>query len=172
MSNRMRVLSRRLERFALGFSVATVAFFSIGLYAAANIKGQAVVFLFAGLVSVCLFAAFFLWLAHGFAWAMIPPEPAVAKKPAEAMEPAEAMRPAEALKPADAMKPAEVMKPVEAKKPAEALRPAEMKKSAEALRPAEEKKSAEAMRPAEEKVIAPEEDPPDAKYTITGRRIH
>ena len=49
MSNRMSVLSRRLGRFAGGFSFATVAFFSIGLYAAANTKGQ-VVFLFAGLV--------------------------------------------------------------------------------------------------------------------------
>jgi len=27
------------------------------------------------------------------------------------------------------------------------------------------------MKPAEEKVIAPEEDPPGAQYTITGRRI-
>ena len=85
MSNRMRVLSRRLGRLAGGFSFATVACFSIGLYAAANTKGQ-VVFLFAGLVLVCLFASFFLWLAHGFAWAMIPEKPAEAKKPAEAIE--------------------------------------------------------------------------------------
>ena len=134
MSNRMSVLSRRLGRFAGGFSFATVAFFSIGLYAAANTKGQ-VVFLFAGLVLVCLFASFFLWLAHGFAWAMIPEEPVVAKKPAEAMEPAEAIKPAEAMK------------------------------------PAEEKKSAEEKKFGEEKVIAPE-DPPDAKYTITGRRVY
>ena len=147
MSNRMSVLSRRLGRFAGGFSFATVAFFSIGLYAAANTKGQ-VVFLFAGLVLVCLFASFFLWLAHGFAWAMIPEKPAEAKKPAEALKPADALKPAEALKPADAMKPAE------AKRPAEAMKAAEEKK------------------PAEEKVIAPEEDPPDAKYTITGRRVY
>jgi hypothetical protein len=32
-------------------------------------------------------------------------------------------------------------------------------------------KPADAMIPAEEKVIAPEEDPPGAQYTITGRRI-
>jgi len=32
-------------------------------------------------------------------------------------------------------------------------------------------KPAEAKRPAEEKVTAPEEDPPDAQYTITGRRV-
>jgi hypothetical protein len=147
MNNRMSVLSRRLERFAICFTIATFAFFLIGLYAAANNKGQ-VVFFFAGLVSVCLFASFFLWLAHGFAWAMIPEGPVVAMKPAEALKPADAPKPAEALKPADAMKPAE------AKRPAEAMKAAEEKK------------------PAEEKVIAPEEDSPDAKYTITGRRVY
>ena len=141
MSDRMSVLSRRLERFAVGFSFATFAFL-IGLFAAANSKGQ-VVFFFAGLVSVCLFATFFLWLAHGFAWAMIPEEPVVAKKPAEAMKPAEANKPAEAMKAAEAVKAAEVVKAAEAMKPAEAKRPAEV------------------MKPA---------DPP-AKYTITGRRI-
>ena len=146
MSNRMSVLSRRLGRFAGGFSFATVAFFSIGLYAAANTKGQ-VVFLFAGLVLVCLFASFFLWLAHGFAWAMIP------EKPADAMKPAEVLKPAETMKPAETLKSAEAMKAPEEKKPAEALKPAD------------------AMIPAEEKVIAPEEDPPGAQYTITGRRI-
>jgi hypothetical protein len=88
MSNRMSVLSRRLERLAVGFSFATFAFFLIGLFAAAKTEGQ-VVFLFAGLASVCLFATFFLWLAHGFAWAMIPEEPLVAKKPAEALKAAE-----------------------------------------------------------------------------------
>jgi hypothetical protein len=151
MSNRMSVLSRRLERFAVGFTIATFAFFLIGLYAAANNKGQ-VVFFFAGLVSVCLFASFFLWLAHGFAWAMIPEGSVVAKKPAEELKPAQELKPAEALKPADA--PAEALKPADAMKPAEAKRPAE------------------AMKAAEEKVIAPEEDPPDAKYTITGKRVY
>ena len=147
MSNRMSVLSRRLERFAVGFTIATFAFFLIGLYAAANNKGQ-VVFFFAGLVSVCLFASFFLWLAHGFAWAMIPEGPAEELKPAQGLKPAEAWKPADALKPADAPKPAEA------------------KRSAEAMKAAEEKK------PAGEKVIAPEEDPPDAKYTITGKRVY
>ncbi|WP_353073310.1 hypothetical protein [Tunturiibacter gelidiferens] len=146
MSNRMSVLSRRLGRFAGGFSFATVAFFSIGLYADASTKGQ-VGLLFAGLVLVCLFASFFLWLAHGFAWAMIPEKPAEEK------------RPAEALKPADQLKPAESMKPSEPEKPAELVR------SAEAKRPAEE------IKPAEEKVIV-SEDPPDAKYTITGKRVY
>ena len=147
MKNRMSVLSRRLGGLAGGFSFATVAFFGIGLYTAANTKGP-LVYLFAGLVPVCLFASFFLWLAHGFAWAMIPEGPVVAKKPAEELKPADAPKPALALKPADAMKPAE------AKRPAEAMKAAEEKK------------------PAEEKVIAPEEDPPDAKYTITGRRVY
>jgi hypothetical protein len=158
MSNRMSVLSRRLGRFAGGFSFATVAFFSIGFYAAANTKGQ-VVFLFAGLVLVCLFASFFLWLAHGFAWAMIP------EKPAEEKKPAEALKLADPLKPAEAMKPAEPMKPAESVKLAEAMRPAETKMPAEAM------KAAEAKKPAEEKVIV-SEDPPDAKYTITGKRVY
>ena len=106
MSNRMSVLSRRLERYAVGFSIATFAFFFIGLYASAKTEGQ-VVFFFAGLVSVCLFASFFLWLAHGFAWAMIPEKPAEAmipEKPTEAMKPAEAMKAAEEKRPAQAIK--------------------------------------------------------------------
>jgi hypothetical protein len=149
----MSVLSRRLGGLAGGFSFATVAFFGIGLYTAANTKGP-LVYLFASLVPVCLFASFFLWLAYGFAWAMIPEKTAEAKKPGEELKPAEAMKPAEALKPAEAMKRADTLKPVDAPKPAEAMRPAE------------------AMKPAEEKVIAAEEDPPDAKYTITGKRVY
>jgi hypothetical protein len=166
----MSVLSRRLGRFAGGFSFATVAFFSIGLYAAANTKGQ-VVFLFAGLVLVCLFASFFLWLAHGFAWAMIPEKPGEAMKPAEVLKPADALKPAEAMRPAEAIKAAEPMKPAEPVKPAEAMRPAEEKKPAEAIRSAEAKRPAEVMKAAEEKVIV-SEDPPDAKYTITGKRVY
>ncbi len=163
MSNRMSVLSLRLRRFAGGFSFATVAFFSIGLYAAANTKGQ-VVFLFAGLVLVCLFGSLFLWLAHGFAWAMIPEKPVEEKKTAEALKPADALKPAEAMKPAE-KKTAEVLKP------ADALKPAEEKKLAEAKRPAEAMKAAEEKKQKEEKVIVLE-DPPDAKYTITGRRVY
>jgi hypothetical protein len=183
MSNRMSVLSRRLGRFAGGFSFATVALFSIGLYAAANTKGQ-VVFLFAGLVLVCLFASFFLWLAYGFAWAMIPDKPAEAKKPAEALKPADALKPAEELKPAEAMrsadalgpavelKPAKVMRPAEEMKAAEPMKPAEPAiKAAEEMKHAEEKKPAVEMKAAEEKVTV-SEDPPDAKYTITGRRVY
>jgi cytoskeletal protein RodZ len=179
----MSVLSRRLERFAVVFTIATFAFFSIGLYSAANNKGQIVVLILAGLVLVCLFASFLLWLAHGFAWAMIPEKPAQAKglgealKPAEAMKPVEAMKAAETVKPAEAMKSAEAMKPVEALKPADALKPVEALKPAEAMKPVEATKRVEALKPAEEKkpveekVTAPEEDPPDAVYTITGRRV-
>src|ERR1700722_375800 len=163
MSNRMIVLSRRLGRFAGGFSFATVAFFSIGLYAAANTKGQ-VVLLFAGLFLVCLFASFFLWLAHGFAWAMIPDKPAEALKPSEQLKPAEAMRPAEVMRPAEAMKPADALKPAEELKPAEVIDPAGAMRPAEALKPAEE------IKPAEKVIVS--EDPPDAKYTITGRRVY
>jgi cytoskeletal protein RodZ len=152
MSNRMSVLSRRLGRYAGGFSFATVAFFSFGLYADANTKGQ-VVFLFAGLVLVCLFASFFLWLAHGFAWAMIPEKPAEEKKDAEALKPADPLKPAEAMKHEVPLKPAEAVKPAEARRPAEAMKAVEEKK------------------PAEEKVLI-SEDPPDAKYTITGKRIY
>ncbi len=176
MSNRMSVLSRRLGGLAGGFSFATVAFFGIGLYTAANTKG-ALVYLFVGLVPVCLFASFFLWLAYGFAWAMIPDKPAEAKKPAEALKPAETMKPAEAIKPAETMKPAEAIKPAETIKPVEVLKPAETMKPAETVKPAEALKPAAAMKapeekkPVEEKVIPPEEDPPDAQYTITGRRI-
>jgi hypothetical protein len=165
MSNRMSVLSRRLERFAVGFSLATLVFFMIGLYVAANNPGQ-LVFALASLDSVCLFAAFFLWLAHGFAWAMIPETPVVAKKPAESSAPAESMKPAEVQKPVEARRPAEASKPVQVMKLAEVVKPLEV------LEPIEEFKPIEAMKPAEETEIAPEEDPPDAKYTITGKRIY
>jgi hypothetical protein len=39
------------------------------------------------------------------------------------------------------------------------------------MKPAEAMKAPEEKKPVEEKVTAPEEDPPDAQYTITGRRI-
>jgi len=170
MSKRMIVLSRRLGRFAGGFSFATVAFFSIGLYAAANTKGQ-VVFLFAGLVLVCLFASFFLWLAHGFAWAMIPEKPAEERRPVEEKKPAEQMKPVELMNPPESMKPAEALNTAEAIKPAEPVKSAEPVRPPDPPRPAEAKRLAEAMKVAEEKVIV-SEDPPDAKYTITGRRVY
>ena len=82
--NRMSVLSRRLGRFAAFFSVATFGFLLYGVYA--NSKGEAVSFL-AVPVSVCFFAALLLWLAHGFAWAMLPERTAAAKRSAESMSP-------------------------------------------------------------------------------------
>src|ERR1700743_2483574 len=120
MSHRMSVLSRRLQRFAVCFSFATFTFFLIGLFAAAKTQGQ-IVFFFAGLVSVCLFATLFLWLAHGFAWAVIPEEPAEALKPAGTAKAADVKRPAETVKPPEAMKPAEATTPAETMKPAEAM---------------------------------------------------
>ena len=175
MSNRMSVLSRRLERFAAGFSVATFAFFLLGLYAAANTERQ-VIFLSAGLGSVCFFTAFFLWLAHGFAWAMIPEKPAEVKRPADALRLAEEMKPLEPLPPLEALKPAEekraaeAMKAVEAKKPAHALWPAEELKPLEPLPHLEALKPLEVIKPAEETESA--EDPPGTRYTITGKRIY
>lgn len=116
MSNRMSVLSRRLGRFAVFFSVVTFCFLAIGLYAHANNKDQAV-FLVAVLASECFFAAVFLWLAHGFAWAMIPENPEGAKKSVESMAPAESteVTTPEVLRPAETLKSKEVMKPVEGK---------------------------------------------------------
>jgi hypothetical protein len=141
MNNRMGVLSRRLGRFAGGFTVATFACFLLGLFATANNKEQ-LVLIAAGLASVCLFAAFFLWLAHGFAWALIP------ERPSEVKRPAEALRPAEPLKPAEPMKSAEVKRPIEALKPVEPV------------------------KPVEENKIEEEEDLSNARYTITGKRIY
>jgi hypothetical protein len=51
------------------------------------------------------------------------------------------------------------------------MKAAEEKKPAEAIRSAEAKRPAEVMKAAEEKVIV-SEDPPDAKYTITGKRVY
>ena len=158
MSNRMSVLSRRLERFAVIFSIATFASFLGAFFASAKADGQ-LVYLCAGLAAVCLLAAFFLWVAHGFAWALIPVEPVVARKPAEALKPTAAMKPTEE------MRHGETIKPAEEKKPAETKGPAEEKKPVETMKAVEERK------PAEEKAIA-EEDPADAKYTITGKRIY
>jgi hypothetical protein len=175
MSNRMSILSRRLERFAVAFSVVTFACFLVGLYAAANHEGQ-MLYLSAGLGSVCLFAAFFLWVAHGFAWAMIPEKPAEVKRPADALRLAEEMKPLEPLPPLEALKPAEekraaeAMKAVEAKKPSHALWPAEEMKPLEPLPPLEVLKPLEVIKPAEE--TEPAEDPPGTKYTITGKRIY
>ena len=178
MGNRMSVLSRRLERFAVIFSIATFAFFLGGFYAAAKAESQ-LVFLSAGLASVCLFLALFLWVAHGFAWAMIPEEPVEARRPAQAMKAAEEKRPVqEEVKPAEAVKPAQAMKPIEPIKPAETVKPVERPRPAETIKPVEPPRPAEAMKaveekkPVQEEVIASEEDPPDAKYTITGKRIY
>lgn len=166
MSNRMSVLSRRLGRFAICFSVVTFCFLVVALYAHANNKDQAMFFV-AILTSECFFATFFLWLAHGFAWAMIPDNPARAKNSAELIAPEES---AEVTKP-EALIPAEAFKRTEVTNSAEVMAPEESAEVAkpEALRPAEALKRTEVMKPAEEKAITPQDSP--AKYTITGRRI-
>ena len=175
MRNRMSVLSRRLERFAVIFSIATFAFSLAGFFAASKTDSQ-LFFLSAGLAAGCLFAAFFLWLAHGFAWAMIPEEPVVARRPAETLKLSETMRTAEPMELAEPMKPVEKIRPAEAIKPAEPIKPQETIKPAETFKPVEALKPVETMKavekkPAEEKELV-EEDPPDAKYTITGKRIY
>jgi hypothetical protein len=51
------------------------------------------------------------------------------------------------------------------------MKVAEPMKPAEVMKVAEPMKRTEPVKPAEEKVIV-SEDPPDAKYTITGRRVY
>lgn len=175
MSNRMSVLSRRLERFAVVFSIATFAFFLLGFFASAKTEDH-LLFLAAGLASVCLFAAFFLWLAHGFAWALIPEEPVEARKYAPTWKPAQAVtpleeRPAEAIKATESKRPAEPVRPPEPIELAEPVRPAEPIRPKETIKPAETIEAAQEKNPVEEKEIL-QEDPPDAKYTITGKRIY
>ena len=159
MRNRMSVLSRRLARFAVCFSALTFCFLLIGFYAHANNEGQ-VVYLAAVSASGCFFVAFFLWLAHGFAWAMIPENTGAAKSSADSRSLADSV---ETPRLAEPLRPAEAFRPVETMKPAEAIKPA-------APKPAEALKPVEAMKSQEEKATPPK-DPPNAKYTITGRRI-
>ena len=92
MSNRMSVLSRRLRSFAIFFSFATLASFLVGMILTSdagmiftsNAARNEAKFFFAGVASLCFFAAFFLWLARGFAWAMVPEKPVEEKKSVEA----------------------------------------------------------------------------------------
>jgi hypothetical protein len=160
MSNRMAVLSDRLRHFAVIFS-----FLPLFIFAAALMFRPDYEHILVGLAVSCLFFGGVCWLAHGFAWAMVPKEPAEVKQPVVDRKPAEVMKPAEAVKPVEVIKPVEATKPAETTRASEVMKPAEaMKKPAEEIRPAE-------IKPAEEKTIIPEEDPPNAQYTITGRRI-
>jgi hypothetical protein len=177
MSYRMSVLSRRLERFAVGFSVITLACLLLGFFANASGKTQ-LMFLSAGLASVCFFATLVLWLAHGFAWAMVPEKTTEATKPARTARPSETLNRAETRKPEEPVQPQETIKAPDSLRPVEAMKPAETTKPREAMKPLEVTKPADAdeMRPidwaksAEENEIPPE-DSPNAVYTITGRRI-
>jgi len=165
MSHRMSVLSRRLGRFAVFFSVVTFCFLGVGFYAHANNKDQ-VMFFVAVLASGCFFTTVFLWLAHGFAWAMIPENPVAAKNTVESMAPEES---AEVMPPLEALKPEVVLKPEVTVKPQEALKPQETLKRIEVKKPVEERKPAEEKKPVEEEAVMPDDS--HAKYTITGRRI-
>jgi hypothetical protein len=174
MSNRMSVLSRRLRSFAIFFSFATVASFvvgmiltsSVGMIFSSDAARNKAVFSFAALVSVCFFAAFFLWLARGFAWAMVPTkEPVEEKEIAEerwlAPEKLVAEREAsEEKKLAAGKTQVPENEPVQEK-------PTEEKKLVWEEKPTEEKKLVWEEKPLEEKPASEE----GAVYTITGRRI-
>ena len=183
MSYRMIVLSRRLERFAVGFSVTTLAFLLLGFFANASGKTQ-LMFLSAGLASVCFFATLVLWLAHGFAWAMVPEKTTEATKPARTTRPAEALNLAETRKPEEPVQAQETIKAPDSLRSAESTQPREETKPAEVTKPAEATKPAEVTKPADADEMKPidwtkstaenetlPEDSPNAVYTITGRRI-
>ena len=183
MSYRMSVLSRRLERFAVGFSVITIACLLLGFFANASGRTQ-LMFLSAGLASVCFFATLVLWLAHGFAWAMVPEKTTEATKPARATRPAEALNLAETRKPEEPVQAQETIKAPDSLRSAESTQPREETKPAEVTKPAEATKPAEVTKPADademkpidwaksmEENEVPQEDSPNAVYTITGRRI-
>ncbi len=177
MSNRMGVLIASSGALRGRPQSQPFPSFSSGYFHPANNKGQ-VVFFVAGLSVGVSLRYLLLHGAHGFAWALIPEKPAEAKKPVERAKAVEstssedAKRSIEPLKPVAEMKPAETMKLAETMKPAESMRPEDASRSYRGTRSLRRKwKPAETMKPAEEKVIAPV-DPPDAKYTIAGKRIH
>ena len=177
MSYRMSVLSRRLERFAAGFSVITLACLLLGFFANASGRTQ-LMYLSAVLASVCFFATLVLWLAHGFAWAMVPEKTTEATKPARTTRPAEALNLAETRKPEEPVQPQETIKAPDSLRSVEETKPAEATKPREAMKPLEVTKPADAdeMKPIDwaksmEENEVPQEDSPNAVYTITGRRI-
>jgi hypothetical protein len=173
MSNRMSVLSRRLRSFAIFFSFATVASFvvgmiltsSVGVIFSSDAARNRAVFFFAALVSLCFFAAFFLWLARGFAWATVPKEPVEEKEAAEerwlAREKPVAEREASEEKKLAAGKKQVPENELVQEKPTE-------KKLVWEEKPTEEKKLVWEEKPSEEKPVSEE----GAIYNITGRRIN
>src|SRR5215469_11639140 len=120
MSNRMGVLSRRLRLFAFGFSFATFASFLVGMISTSgmiptgNITGREIAFFFAGLGSLCFFAALLLWMAYGFAWAMVPVKPAEERQPVQERALASG-KAAEEYKPLQEYKPLRESKAAESK---------------------------------------------------------
>ena len=175
--NRMSLLSRRLGRFAAFFSAATFAVLLYGFYASS--KGEAVSFL-AAPASVCFFAALLLWMAHGFAWALIADKPAGARRPADSMSPAEATSAVEPIAPAVPVRQAQTrsseeplsIAPPRRTPPAEEPMPQVTMKAAEPPKPLETTSPEETMKPIEfSEPPVPPPDSPNARYTITGRRI-
>ena len=168
MSNRMSVLSRRLRSFAIFFSFATAASFVVGMTLTSSVgvifssdaaRNRAVLF-FAALVSLCFFAAFFLWLARGFAWALVPKEPVEEKEIAEERWLAREKPIAEGE--------ASEEKKLAAGRVQESEPVPEEKKLVWEEKPPEEKKLVWENKPAEEKPASEE----GAVYTITGRRLN
>ena len=125
-----------------------------------------------------------IWLAHGFAWAMVPEKTTEATKPARTTRPAEALNLAETRKPEEPVQAQEIIKVPDSLRSAESTQPREETKPAEVTKPAEETKPAEVTKPADADEMKPidwtkstaenetlPEDSPNAVYTITGRRI-
>jgi hypothetical protein len=203
MSNRMSVLSRRLRSFAIFFSFATLASFLLGMILTSdagmtftsNAERNEARFFLAGLGLLCFFAAFFLWLARGFAWAMVPEKPAEEKKFVEAKEMVpEKLAEKKKSVPEKAMaseKAAEEYAPqeyrpvlIEEYKPIQEYKPIPEEYKPIQYEPLKE--NVEETKPAEEKAIDPEKPAEGKKrgkwwkkaeeekvvYTITGRRIN
>ena len=78
--HRMRVLSRRLKSWAFFFSLLTAIplLFTVLVTTSNGITERSLFLAAAALL--CLFVAGVLWLAHGFAWAMIPEDAAREKE--------------------------------------------------------------------------------------------
>jgi hypothetical protein len=205
MSNRMSVLSRRLRSFAICFSFAALASFLVGMILTSDAgmtftsnaaRNEAKLF-FAGFGALCFFAAFFLWLARGFAWAMVPEKPVEEKRfvEAKAVAPEKAVEEKKSVfvqeKVMASEKAAEEYAPqeyrpiqIEEYKPIQEYKPPQEYEPIQEFQPVQE--NVVEKKPAEEKAVAPEKPAEEKKrakwwkkpkeeeavYTITGRRIN
>ena len=199
MNNRMSVLSRRLRSFAIFFSFVTLASLLVGMiltsdagitFASNTARNEARLF-FAGFGSLCFFAAFFLWLARGFAWAMVPEKPVEEKRfvEAKAVAPEKSVFVQEKVMASE--KAAEEYAPqeyrpiqIEEYQPIQEYKPPQEYEPIREFQPVQE--NVVEKKPAEEKAVAPEKPAEkkkrakwwkkpkeeEAVYTITGRRIN